>query len=200
MSMKVLSWVVAVVGGDEEEKDSKEEESGGGDDDAGGDGDDVDGSGDEAVGVRVFSVAVGREARERFKWPQFEGACVIPGAGEKIEDDNEVSVAEWEETIDWDGEGEDEVEGIDVADADEDEDEEVGEVENRFALYCSTCCQARKVSTWAADWDCFVWVVAIELLSVARGRTTAVAWEGVGEERGSASDDWEEDGWLESCE
>jgi len=69
MSMKVLSWVVAVVGGDEEEEDSKEEESGGGDDDdaAGGDGDDMDGSGDEAVGVRVFSVAVEREARERFK-------------------------------------------------------------------------------------------------------------------------------------
>jgi hypothetical protein len=158
----------------------------------------VGGSGDEAE--RVFSDAGGTEAREPFEWPQLEGACVIPVAGEKIEDDNEVSVAGWEETIDWDGEGEDEVEGIDVADADEDEDEEVGEVENRFALYCSTCCQARKVSTWAADWDCFVWVVAIELLSVARGRTTAVAWEGVGEERGSASDDWGEEGWLESCE
>jgi hypothetical protein len=200
MSMQELGW--AAVAGDEEEGSGEQAETNDddGDDDAGRGGGSVGGSGDDVVRVRVFSGAIGRGAREPFEWPQLEGACVIPVAGEKIEDDNEVSVAGWEETIDWDGEGEDEVEGIDVADADEDEDEEVGEVENRFALYCSTCCQARKVSTWAADWDCFVWVVAIELLSVARGRTTAVAWEGVGEERGSASDDWEEDGWLESCE
>jgi hypothetical protein len=32
-------------------------------------------------------------------------------------------------------------------DDEEEEDEEVGEVENRLALNCSTCCQARKVST-----------------------------------------------------
>jgi len=32
-------------------------------------------------------------------------------------------------------------------DEEDEEDEEVGEVESRLALNCSTCCQARKVST-----------------------------------------------------
>ena len=74
---------------------------------------------------------------------------MIPVAGEEIEDDNEVLVADSQETVDGGEEGEDEVErmGIAVVDEEDEEDEEVGELENRFALNCSTCCQARKVST-----------------------------------------------------
>ena len=51
--------------------------------------------------------------------------------------------------VDGGEEGEDEVErmGIAVVDEEEEEEEEVGEVEGRLALNCSTCCQARKVST-----------------------------------------------------
>ena len=58
-------------------------------------------------------------------------------------------MADSQERVDGNEEGEDEVErmGIAVVDEEDEEDEEVGEVENRFALYCSTCCQARKVST-----------------------------------------------------
>jgi hypothetical protein len=74
MSMQVLA--LAGVAGDEEEEDGTEREESSDDDDGdddddddgvGRDGGDVEGSGDELVSVRVFSDAVGREARERFK-------------------------------------------------------------------------------------------------------------------------------------
>ena len=48
--------------------------------------------------------------------------------------------------VDGGEEGEDEVERMGIAVVDE-ENEEVWEVESRLALNCSTCCQARKVST-----------------------------------------------------
>ena len=64
MSMKELGWCAVAV--DDDEEDRGEEGSSDDDDDAGGDGGKLDGSGDEAVGVRVFSDAFVREARERF--------------------------------------------------------------------------------------------------------------------------------------
>lgn len=71
-------------------------------------------------------------------------------------------------------EGEGEIEGIGIT-AGADEDEEVVVLDTWLVIDCSSCCQNKKLSTSVADWDRFVLVVVIELLSVARGRTTAVA-------------------------
>jgi hypothetical protein len=81
---------------DRDEEGSTRDDEGEDDDgdDAGGDSEGVDDTGDEAVIVIVFSDAVGRQARQRFNSTHFECACGVPVAGEKIEDDNEVSVAE----------------------------------------------------------------------------------------------------------